>query len=57
MSTDFTGLVISCIIYGIGIGGITGLTVVVIVQSLGMASLTPAFGINVFIGLVHTTAQ
>ena len=50
ISTDFTGMVISCVIYGLGIGGITGLTVVVLVQSLGMEKLTSAFGLNVFIG-------
>lgn len=49
-STDFTWMVISCVIYGLGIGGITGLTVVVLVQSLGMEKLTAAFGLNVFIG-------
>lgn len=43
-------MVISCVIYGLGIGGITGLTVVVLVQSLGMEKLTAAFGLNVFIG-------
>lgn len=50
MSTDFTGMVISCVIYGLGIGGITGLQVVVIVQSLGMDKLASAFGLNLFIG-------
>lgn len=43
-------MVISCVIYGIGIGGVTGLTLVVIVQSFGMEQLTAAFGLNVFIG-------
>lgn len=50
LSTDFTGMVISCVIYGFGIGGITALTVVVIVQCLGMDKLWTAFGLNVFIG-------
>ncbi len=50
ISTDFTGMVISCVIYGLGIGGITGLQVVVIVQSLGMDKLASAFGLNLFIG-------
>ena len=43
-------MVISCVIYGIGIGGITGLQVVVIVQTLGMDKLASAFGLNLFIG-------
>ncbi|KAK4011813.1 uncharacterized protein LOC116921744 [Daphnia magna] len=49
-STDFVGMVISCIIYGIGVGGITGMQVVVIVQTLGMDKLAAAFGLNLFIG-------
>lgn len=43
-------MVISCVIYGIGIGGITGMQVVVIVQTLGMDKLAAAFGLNLFIG-------
>lgn len=50
LSYDFTTMVVSCVIYGLGIGGITGLQVVVIVQTLGMDKLTSAFGLNVFIG-------
>ncbi|XP_046458774.1 uncharacterized protein LOC124205390 [Daphnia pulex] len=50
LSSDFVGMVISCVIYGIGIGGITGLQVVVIVQTLGMDKLASAFGLNLFIG-------
>ncbi|EFX71431.1 hypothetical protein DAPPUDRAFT_255762 [Daphnia pulex] len=45
LSSDFVGIVISCVIYGIGIGGITGLQVVVIVQTLGMDKLASAFGL------------
>ena len=53
LSTNYTELVIGCVIYGFGIGGMTGLTMVVMVQQLGLEKLAAAYGLNVFItGLV-----
>ena len=47
-STNFTGLVIGCIIYGIGIGGLTALSMVILVEHYGLQRLAPVYGLNIF---------
>lgn len=48
MSTAFIGLAAGCVTYGIGIGGMTGLSLIIIVEQLGLDKLASGFGLNIF---------